>query len=90
MGLTRVNLLAGLVGAYIIRQSEIERPLQLPKLDLLLVIFDRSFNRDGSIYMNTTGNNPSIHPQWQSEYFGDAIIVNGKAWSYMIVQRRRY
>ncbi|KAL8470950.1 hypothetical protein ACS0TY_033501 [Phlomoides rotata] len=90
MGLTRVNLLAGLVGAYIIRQPEIERPLQLPELDLPLVVFDRSFNRDGLIYMNTTGNNPSIHPQWQPEYFGDIIIVNGKAWPYMIVQRRRY
>ncbi|KAL8463568.1 hypothetical protein ACS0TY_034282 [Phlomoides rotata] len=90
MGLTRVNLLAGLVGAYIIRQPEIERPLQLPELDLPLVVFDRSFNRDGSIYMNATGNNPSIHPQWQPEYFGDAIIVNGKAWPYMIVQRRRH
>ncbi|KAL8463567.1 hypothetical protein ACS0TY_034281 [Phlomoides rotata] len=90
MGLTRVNLLAGLVGAYIIRQPEIERPLQLPELDLPLVVFDRSFNRDGSIYMNATGNNPSIHPQWQPEYFGDAIIVNGKAWPYMIVHRRRY
>ncbi|KAK4409687.1 Multicopper oxidase LPR1 [Sesamum angolense] len=35
-------------------------------------------------------NNPSIHPQWQPEYFGDAIVVNGKAWPYMIVQRRKY
>ncbi|KAL1531926.1 Leucine permease transcriptional regulator [Salvia divinorum] len=93
MGLTRVNLLAGLVGAYVIRQPGLERPLGLPydeEFDRPLVVFDRSFNRDGSIYMDPKGNNPSIHPQWQPEYFGDAIVVNGKAWPYMTVRRRRY
>ncbi|PSR91090.1 Multicopper oxidase [Actinidia chinensis var. chinensis] len=93
MGLTRVNLLAGLIGAYIIRHPEIEAPLGLPSgngFDRPLIIFDRNFRTDGSIYMNSTGNNPSIHPQWQPEYFGDAIIVNGKAWPRMIVRRRKY
>ncbi|KAI6683486.1 hypothetical protein NL676_029399 [Syzygium grande] len=54
------------------------------------MIFDRSFNTDGLLYMNSTGNNPTIHPQWQPEYFGDAIIVNGKAWPYLQVKRRKY
>ncbi|CAA3005800.1 multicopper oxidase LPR1-like [Olea europaea subsp. europaea] len=93
MGLTRVNLLAGLLGAYIIRDPNVEAPLRLPcdeEFDRPLVVFDRSFRTDGSIYMNPTGNNPSIHPQWQPEYFGDAIIVNGKAWPHMIVRRRKY
>ncbi|KAL3654469.1 Leucine permease transcriptional regulator [Castilleja foliolosa] len=93
MGLTRVNLLAGLVGAYVIRHPKIELPLGLPyddKFDHTLVVFDRAFRTDGSIYMNKTGNNPEIHPQWQPEYFGDAIIVNGKAWPYMNVTRRKY
>ncbi|KAK9091706.1 hypothetical protein Sjap_024883 [Stephania japonica] len=40
--------------------------------------------------MNNTGNNPTIHPQWQPEYFGDAIIVNGKAWPRMTVRRKKY
>ncbi|KAJ1402906.1 Multicopper oxidase, type 1 [Sesbania bispinosa] len=93
MGLTRVNLLAGLIGAYIIRQPSIEGPLGLPQgceFDRPLMLFDRSFRTDGSIFMNSTGNNPSIHPQWQPEYFGDAIIVNGKAWPRLTVRRRRY
>ncbi|KAK6134267.1 hypothetical protein DH2020_032003 [Rehmannia glutinosa] len=93
MGLTRVNLLAGLVGAYVIRQPDVELPLGLPydeEFDRPLVVFDRGFLKDGSIFMNSTGNNPSIHPQWQPEYFGDAIVVNGKAWPYMIVKRRKY
>lgn len=93
MGLTRINLLAGLIGAYIVRHSDVEAPLGLPnddEFDRPLIVFDRSFRTDGSIYMNSTGNNPSIHPQWQPEYFGDAIIVNGKAWPYMLVRRRKY
>ncbi|XP_009586977.1 multicopper oxidase LPR1-like [Nicotiana tomentosiformis] len=93
MGLTRVNILAGLMGAYVIRQPSVEGPLGLSygeEYDHPLIVFDRGFRVDGSIYMNSTGNNPSIHPQWQPEYFGDAIIVNGKAWPYMRVKRRKY
>ncbi|XP_024019397.1 multicopper oxidase LPR1, partial [Morus notabilis] len=93
MGLTRVNLLAGLIGAYVIRDRKVEAHLRLPtgdEFDRTLVVFDRSFRTDGSIFMNSTGNNPSIHPQWQPEYFGDAIIVNGKAWPKMTVRRRKY
>ncbi|KAL1209472.1 Multicopper oxidase LPR2 [Cardamine amara subsp. amara] len=93
LGLTRVNLLAGLLGAYILRHRSIESPLRLPsgrEFDRTLIVFDRGFRRDGSIYMNATGNNPQIHPQWQPEYFGDAIIVNGKAWPRLTVQRRKY
>ncbi|CAM8950664.1 unnamed protein product [Rhodiola kirilowii] len=93
MGLTRVNLLAGLVGAYVLRDHKVEGPLKLPhgsEYDRALVVFDRSFKADGSIYMTSVGNNPKIHPQWQPEYFGNAITVNGKAWPYLSVRRRKY
>jgi FtsP/CotA-like multicopper oxidase with cupredoxin domain len=93
LGLTRVNVLAGLVGAYIIRNPAVEESLKLPsgrEYEHILVVFDKSFAKDGSIYMNSTGDNPSIHPQWQPEYFGDAIIVNGKAWPFLKVKRRKY
>ncbi|XP_077242315.1 multicopper oxidase LPR1 homolog 1-like [Tasmannia lanceolata] len=93
LGLTRANLLAGLVGPYVIRNPHVETSLDLPsgeEFDQHLVLFDRSFRTDGSLYMNSTGDNPSIHPQWQPEFFGDAIIVNGKAWPYLKVQRRKY
>lgn len=93
LGLTRVNLLAGLIGAYVIRDLSLEVELDLPSgpdFDHHLMVFDRSFTKDGSLYMNSTGDNPNIHPQWQPEYFGDAIIVNGKAWPYLKVQRRKY
>ncbi|URE16870.1 Multicopper oxidase [Musa troglodytarum] len=93
LGLTRANLLAGLLGSYVIEKPSVDDPLQLPsgdEYDLHLIIADRSFNVDGSLFMNSTGNNPSIHPQWQPEYFGEAITVNGKAWPYLNVKRRKY
>lgn len=93
MGLTRVNLLAGLLGNYIVRNPSVESPFHLPsgpELDRTLIVFDRSFRTDGSLFLNSTGDNPSIHPQWQPEYFGDAIVVNGKAWPYLKVARRKY
>ncbi|OEL28925.1 Multicopper oxidase LPR1 [Dichanthelium oligosanthes] len=93
LGLTRANLLAGLLGAYVLRNPAVEAPLGLPfgdEFDRVLVLADRSFYADGSIYMNCTGDNPDIHPQWQPEYFGEAITVNGKAWPFLPVARRRY
>ncbi|XP_010498793.1 PREDICTED: multicopper oxidase LPR1-like [Camelina sativa] len=93
MGLTRINNLAGMVGAYVLRHHAVESSFRLPtgdEFDRPLIVFDRSFRKDGSIYMNATGNNPSIHPQWQPEYFGDVIIVNGKAWPRLNVRRRKY
>ncbi|CAL5442374.1 unnamed protein product [Camellia sinensis] len=92
LGLTRVNLLAGLIGSYVIKDPTEDSTLNLPReeFDRHLMVVDRSFYKDGSLYMNYTGDNPTIHPQWQPEYFGDAIIVNGKAWPYLRVQRRKY
>ncbi|KAL8160084.1 hypothetical protein V2J09_001621 [Rumex salicifolius] len=93
MGLTRVNLLAGLAGAYVVRQPSVEAPLRLPsgdEFDRVLVVSDRGFLKNGSIYMDSKGNNPTIHPEWQPEYFGDVILVNGKAWPKLTVRRRKY
>ncbi|RLM92533.1 multicopper oxidase LPR1-like [Panicum miliaceum] len=93
LGLTRANLLAGLLGAYVIRNPAVEAPLGLPcgdAFDRVLVLADRSFYADGSIYMNCAGVNPRIHPQWQPEYFGEAVTVYGKAWPFLPVARRRY
>lgn len=93
LGLTRINLLADLLGAYVIHKPSVDDALgdtTEPEYDRHLLIVDRSFNADGTLYMNATGNDPSVHPQWQPEYFGDAIIVNGKAWPYLTVRPRRY
>ncbi|WP_374056129.1 multicopper oxidase family protein [Rossellomorea sp. FM04394] len=93
VGITRLNIYAGLAGAYIIHDEK-ESSLSLPQVpyDIPLVIMDRSFNKDGSLYYPsqpdppTTGVNPSI----RSNFFGDTILINGMVWPYLEVQPRRY
>src|SRR5690625_3335669 len=50
MGITRLNVYAGLAGMYILRGKQ-EQKLHLPQDDyeIPLMILDRSFNRDGSL-----------------------------------------
>lgn len=92
IGYTRLNILAGLLGAYKVVNPALEDGFGLPtgEYDQQLVVFDRAFGQIGNIYINSTGDNQSIHPEWQPEYFGDVIVVNGKAWPYLNVVRRKY
>ncbi|MDD1695265.1 MAG: hypothetical protein LUQ54_00040 [Methanoregula sp.] len=50
-----------------------------------LALQDRSFNPDGSLFFDTVGLNPTIHPYWMPEFFGNTIMVNGLVWSNMNV-----
>lgn len=94
LGITRLNIYAGLAGFYLIRDRE-ELSLNLPrgKFDIPLVIQDRSFNRDGSLFYPRRPQsaprgipNPSIVP----EFFGDTNLVNGKVWPFLDVEPRKY
>ncbi len=38
----------------------------------------------------TPGPNPTIHPQWVPEYFGDIPVVNGVIWPKVKVEKRPY
>jgi spore coat protein A, manganese oxidase len=93
LGMTRLNLAAGLEGMYVIRDpnNDAIAPL-LPsgRFEMPLMLTDRAFNTDGSIHFTTVGDNPDSHPYWDPEYFGDEIMVNGKVWPNMNVQRRQY
>jgi spore coat protein A len=93
LGMTRLNLAAGLEGTYIIRDpnNDAVAPL-LPsgRFEMPLMLTDKAFNADGSIHFTVVGDNPDIHPYWDPEYFGDTILVNGKAWRNMNVDRRQY
>uniref|UniRef100_J3KW01 Plastocyanin-like domain-containing protein n=1 Tax=Oryza brachyantha TaxID=4533 RepID=J3KW01_ORYBR len=93
LGLTRANLLAGLLGAYVIRNPAVEAPLGLPcgdEFDRVLMLADRSFYADGSIYMNYTGDNPNIHPQWQAEDFREGPHPHRQGRPFPAAARRRY
>lgn len=88
MGITRLNAVAGLMGLYLIR-DEFEASLNLPKdhYEIPLVIFDRSFRPDSQIYYPVSGKPDE---PWVSEYYGSAILVNGKIFPYLEVEPRKY
>lgn len=93
MGITRLNLYAGLSGAYLLTDAH-EASLRLPKgrFDIPLIIQDRSFKKNGQLFYpsNTVppvkGVNPSIVPM----FFGDTNLVNGTVWPFFNVEPRKY
>lgn len=101
MGLTRLNVAAGLAGFYLLRDVSEER-LKLPKGDyeIPLLIQDRSFNEDGSIFYPTEldppfplpvpDQLPLPNPTITLGYVGNTIVVNGKLWPYLEVEPRKY
>lgn len=100
LGITRLNVYAGLSGFYLLREDDAdkngfcsypEKPV-LPegKYEIPIVIQDRMFLTDGSLLYENVGTNPEIHPYWVPEFFGDIIMVNGKVWPNLNVERRGY
>ncbi len=85
----------GLAGLYLLR-DEVEDGLPLPRgeKEVPLVIADRTFNEDGSLYY------PSLDPSLKEEpgtlapaingMFGDTILVNGAPWPYLEVSNTLY
>lgn len=95
LGITRLNVLMGLAGFYLLRDPH--NPLDkhtsvLPKgkFEIPIAIQDRSFNTDGSFDYPNVGVNPDIHPYWVPEFFGNTIMVNGKVWPNLDVEPRQY
>jgi spore coat protein A len=82
LGITRLNVYMGLAGLYIIRDA-VENALGLPSgaNEIPLVIQDRKFNPDGSLFY------PAM---WDEHFFGDTVIVNGKVWPYLLVKQGKY
>jgi spore coat protein A len=88
LGVTRINVYAGLAGAYIITDPDAGVPANLPEL-IPLVIQDRTFDVDGQLHLPNLGLNPE-HPFWVPEFVGDTIVVNGKVWPFKAVGKQRY
>ena len=89
LGITRLNVYAGLAGFYLIRDDE-EDTLNLPSgpYEIPLMIQDRKFGVDGSLLYPPPQN--GTHPMWMQEFFGDTICVNGKAAPFFEVEPRKY
>lgn len=93
LGMTRLNVYAGLVGLFLLRDDNelglIEDGV-LPggPYEVELIIQDRSFSDDGSLFL-PTGDIPepgSIVPS----NFLDFMCVNGMPWPYLEVEPRKY
>ncbi|HEX4335486.1 MAG TPA: multicopper oxidase domain-containing protein [Polyangiaceae bacterium] len=88
MGIERLNQYAGLFGAYVIR-DDVEDALDLPRgeHEVPLMLCDRSFNADGALHYPTSGDPDA---PWIPEFFGDALLVNGKLFPFLEVEPRKY
>ena len=93
MGITRLNIYSGLAGFYLIRDA-LERRLNLPKgpYEIPMMIQDKQFNEDGSLFYPDNTNPPVDHPvpSTPSFFLGNTIVVNGKVWPYLKVEPRKY
>ncbi len=82
LGITRLNVYMGLAGFYLIRDN-FETGLGLPagQYEIPLVVQDRQFNPDGSLYYPA---------DLQDHFHGDTALVNGKVWPYLNVEKGKY
>lgn len=92
MALTRLNVYAGLAGFYLLRDS-IEERSNLPcgDYEYPLLIADKSFNEDGSLFYPEGPPFPvPVNPSITPGFVGNTIVVNGKVWPYLNVEPRKY
>lgn len=104
MGYTRFKPYLGLAAAYVLFDkvdngttiNGQKVPTGYGKYHLPLVLQDKQFNADGTLFYPTVtdGTYPAEgipkHPNWVPEFFGDTPVINGKAYPYLDAQPRRY
>ena len=88
MGITRLNIYAGLFGAYIVRDED-EHALNLPsgEDDIPLMLCDRLVAQDGQLYYPVS-DDPAA--PWVMQCNGNLVLCNGKVFPYLEVEPRRY
>jgi spore coat protein A len=88
MGIERLNVYAGLLGAFLVRDP-VEEALRLPggEFEIPLLIFDRQLTADGQLYYPDSG---MPEAPWVSETYGDVMLINGKLAPYLEVEPRPY
>jgi len=98
LGVTRLNVYAGLAGYYLVTDNneismQATNKLPAPPYDLGLAIQDRMFTSAGQLFYPTMlgedgeeGEEHSILP----EVFGNFILVNGMTWPVLDVEPRQY
>jgi len=95
LGVTRLNVYAGLAGYYLItdnNEANLQSTGKLPAApyDLGLAIQDRMFTSTGQLFYPTLSEeNDEMHGMLP-EVFGDFILVNGMTWPVLDVEPRQY
>jgi len=98
LGITRLNVYAGLAGFYLLRdahETELMQSGGLPaeRHEVELVIQDRTFHPDGRLAYPDI---PMPLPGWPGgpsqlvDFYGEVILVNGRAWPRLRVEPRPY
>jgi len=93
MGMTRLNVMAGLAGFLLSRDAndtgDEPNPLGVPggAYEIPLAIQDRQFTSDGQIDYPTQ---PAPLGPWVPEFFGNNAVVNGAVTPYAEVEPRMY
>lgn len=111
LGMTRTNVYSGPAGFYLLRGGPGDLASGVPgglpggAFEIPMVIQDRSFNKDGSLFYPESRvffdgyagpyigdpNIPSdVAPRHNPEFFGNTMVVNGKTWPFLNVQPRKY
>jgi len=98
LGITRINVMSGLAGFYLLRDANDPVASSLPsgQYEIPIAIQDRGFlAKDLATGLNElwyppVGIDPTVHPYWQPEFFGNVIMVNGKVWPNLNVEPTTY
>jgi spore coat protein A len=102
LGITRLNVYAGLAGFYLLRDANENQLLTsnvLPAYpyEVEIVIQDRMFTEIGALFFPAM--DPELEPGFDplppgpsviAEFFGDFILVNGVSWPKLDVEPRKY
>ena len=88
LGINRLNVYAGVLGAFLIRDSA-EESLHLPagRYEIPLILCDRMFDREGQLYYPVSED---PRGPWIAEFAGNAMLVNGKLFPYLELEPRKY
>ncbi len=98
-----INVPSNATGTYLVDNLlgipvQANTPLPTGEFEVPLIVQDRSYNQDGSIFYptaqnpppGTLGATPSVHPYWILSFDGDTQVVNGTVWPNMNVDRHAY
>ena len=96
LGDTRMNVVAGLAGGYLLRDADDgfdtghnpQLPGPLGEYELPIVLQDRQLNADGSLLYPVAP--ASTNGPWIGEYFGTLMLVNGRVWPFLEIEPALY